>query len=126
MATIHRLIERGELVGITVPLKRREQPGRYIYGFPRFKSWLSDELPTLEPGRLQAEDSPKGQMDYRLYQWITDRPMTYGKMFKDLMPKDAEIWEMKTVDLRVFGWLYKPKIFIAVFGDYADLYKGEK
>ncbi len=51
--------------------------------------------------------------------------MTFGKMFKDLMPKDAETWEMKTVDLRVFGWIYKPKIFIAVFGDYADLYKGK-
>jgi hypothetical protein len=31
---------------------------------------------------------------------------------------------MKTADIRIFGWMYRPRKFIAVFGDYADLYKG--
>ena len=48
----------------------------------------------------------------------------YDRMFKDLIPDKDEVWEMKTVDLRIFGWIYRPRIFIAVFGDYADLYKG--
>jgi len=40
------------------------------------------------------------------------------------MPHQDEVWEAKTPDLRIFGWMYKPRTFVAVFGDYADLYKG--
>ena len=36
-----------------------------------------------------------------------------------------EVWELKTADIRVFGWIYRPLIFIAAFADYADLYKGK-
>ena len=46
-------------------------------------------------------------------------------MFKDLMPIRDEVWEMKTADIRVFGWMYRPRVFIAVFGDCADTYKGK-
>ncbi len=125
MATIPTLLERGELVKITVRLKRGEQPGRYIYGFPEFLGWLNNDLPNLETGRLQADASPKEQMNNLLYRWISDKQMNYGRMLNDLMPKGSETWEMKTPDLRVFGWIYRPKIFIALFGDYADLYKGK-
>jgi hypothetical protein len=41
------------------------------------------------------------------------------------MPREKEVWELKTVDLRLFGWMCKPKHFIGVLGDYADLYKGK-
>lgn len=125
MATIPNLIERSELVKIMVPLKRGEQPGRYIYGLPDFPDWLKNVLPKLETGRLQADESPKEQMYSLLYRWISDKQMNYGRMFKDLIPAESETWEMKTPDLRIFGWIYRPKIFIAVFGDYADLYKGK-
>lgn len=30
---------------------------------------------------------------------------------------------MKTDDLRIFGWMYRPRVFVAAFGDYADWYK---
>jgi hypothetical protein len=40
-----------------------------------------------------------------------------------LSPKEDEVWEFNTIDLRIFGWIYRPNIFIGVFGDYADLYK---
>ncbi|MDA1001514.1 MAG: hypothetical protein O2807_13485 [bacterium] len=49
--------------------------------------------------------------------------MRYGKMFQDLMPNEDEVWEMKTPDLRVFGWVYKPRVFIVAILDYADWYK---
>lgn len=40
------------------------------------------------------------------------------------MPQKDEVWEMKTPDIRIFGWIYQPLKFVVVFGDYADLYKG--
>jgi len=38
----------------------------------------------------------------------------------------TEAWEMKTADLRLFGWMYRPRVFIASFLGYADDYKGLK
>ncbi len=60
-----------------------------------------------------------------MYKWIAGKEIIYDRIFKDLMPMKDEVWEMKTADTRVFGWIYRPRIFIAVFGDYADLYKGK-
>jgi hypothetical protein len=63
-------------------------------------------------------------MSRLIYRWIAGKEIIYDRMFKDLMPMIEEVWELKTVDTRIFGWMYRPRIFIAVFGDYADLYKG--
>jgi hypothetical protein len=30
---------------------------------------------------------------------------------------------MKTADLRIFGWIHRPKVFIATFAGFADDYK---
>jgi hypothetical protein len=62
-------------------------------------------------------------MDDLLSKWIAGAPMRYGRMFQDLMPSRHEVWEMKTADLRVFGWVYRPRVFIAALLDYADWYK---
>ena len=40
------------------------------------------------------------------------------------MPAHDEVWEHKRADLRIFGWMYKPRVFIAVRGVYADDLKG--
>ena len=63
-------------------------------------------------------------MDDRLYRWATGKEILYTRHFQDLVPRSDEVWEMRTADIRIFGWMYCPLKFIAVFGDYADLYKG--
>jgi hypothetical protein len=40
-----------------------------------------------------------------------------------LRPTRHSVWEMKTADLRIFGWLYRPKVFVAAFAGFADDYK---
>ncbi len=123
MATLSILVTRQELIPILVPTDGAAHL-RWVYGFPEFQTWLAVDLPNLEPGRLKAPDAPKEQMDNILYRWITGKDIRYGRQFQDLMPMVDEVWEMKTPDLRIFGWIYQPRKFIAVFGDYADLYKG--
>jgi hypothetical protein len=126
MATLDILTSaaRPELFRIEVPLERGVMPCRLLYGVPSFVVWLSSILPTLERGRLRASETPQEQLDYRFYQWISGGDIKYDRMFKDLMPTADEVWEMKTVDVRVFGWMYRPCVFIAALGDYADLFKG--
>jgi hypothetical protein len=123
MATLDILLQRQILIRILVPT-RREAKLRWIYGFPCFQRWLSNDLPTLVPGRLQAADPPDEQVDSIFYRWITGKRIVYSRQFQDLMPMTDEVWEMKTADIRIFGWMYQPRKLIAVFGDYADLYKG--
>lgn len=74
-------------------------------------------------GRVQSDFAPKEQLITRLLQWITGKPMAYGRMFQDMQPRSDEVWELKTADLRIFGWMYRPRKFIAVRGGYADDYK---
>jgi hypothetical protein len=128
MATLDILTSgaRPALIKIDVPLARGEMPCRLLYGVPSFVAWLSNDLPSVDPGRLGASETPQEQLDYRFYQWIAGHEIKYNRMFKDLMPAADEVWEMKTVDVRVFGWMDRSCIFIAVFGDYADLYKGPR
>lgn len=74
-------------------------------------------------GRVQSSLAPKEQLINRLLQWITGKPMVRGRMFQDLLPQGDAVWELKTADLRIFGWIYRPRKFIAVRGGYADDYK---
>jgi hypothetical protein len=124
MATIDTLLSRGSLVKIAVPLARREFENRSIYGVPDFITWMGKNVPHMKTGRLQATNTPSEQLDDILRRWITGKPLRYGNVVKDLMPAADEVWELKTADLRIFGWIYQPRKYIAVLGAYADDYKG--
>jgi hypothetical protein len=84
---------------------------------------MRNEVPKMVTGRVRSDFSPKEQLIERLRQWMSGDPMAYGRMFKDMEPRTDEVWEMKTADLRLFGWIYRPREFIAVCGGYADDYK---
>lgn len=84
---------------------------------------MAHVVPTLTTGKLQAAQTPLEQMDDILFKWISGRPMIYTRWIQDLMPDTDEVWELKTADLRIFGWICRPRTFIAVKGGYADDYK---
>lgn len=84
------------------------------------------DLPNWRPGRLAVAELPSEQMDNMLHRWITGREMHYGRALQDLMPRSDEVWEMKSADLRIFGWIYVPCVFVAAKLGYADEYKGKR
>jgi hypothetical protein len=108
---------------ILVPLGRGEFEDRKFYALPSFLRFLQETLPTLEGGVLAATETPRQQMDTVLRKWNAGKPMQYGRMFSTLKPTRYSVWEMKTPDLRIFGWLYRPKVFVAAFAGFADDYK---
>lgn len=124
MATFDELLERRVLIRVTVRLRHDQFHERRLYAFPTFLEWVKNEVPKMVTGRLKAAQTPLEQLQVRLREWMAGNPMRYGRMFQDLLPRDRDyVWEMKTPDLRIFGWMYRPKQFIAVFGDFADDYK---
>jgi hypothetical protein len=123
MATFDKLLSEGRIVRVKLRLTRGQFDERELYAYPECLKWMKAEVPQMVTGRVQSAFSPKEQLITRLLQWITGKPMARGRMFQDMSPRSDEVWELKTADLRIFGWMYRPRKFIAVCSGYADHYK---
>lgn len=123
MATFAKLLSDKKLIPVILRLSRRQFPERKIYAYPECVEWMRNEVPQMKTGRVASDFTPKEQLVERFRQWVAGDPMAYGRMFHDMEPSTDNVWEMKTADLRIFGWMYLPKQFIAVRGAYADDYK---
>jgi hypothetical protein len=123
MATFARLLVDQVIIQVKVPLPRGKFPERRLYIYPECLEWARTEIPKMVTGRVASDLSPKEQITLRLQQWISGDPMEYGRMFHDMEPSTDGVWELKTADLRLFGWMYRPLEFIAVCGGYTDDYK---
>lgn len=120
MATLDNL---ATVTRIRVPLAQGEFDEREFYALPSFMRFIQEALPLLPTGVLGATETPKQQMDSVLRKWNSGRPMEYRRSFSTLRPTHHSVWEMKTADLRIFGWIYRPRVFVAAFVGYADDYK---
>ncbi len=129
MATIAKLEERDEILRIESDVYRGMQPHRVMYGLPLFTQWMDDELPRIGRqwgGRL----SPRDQVIDLFQRFIFGRKLRYGTEIHELRPAEKDVWELKTADIRIFGWFVERDIFIAVSGGDAtfvkekDLYHG--
>jgi hypothetical protein len=123
MATFDSLLTSKKLIPVALRLRRGQFPERKIYAYPECVEWMRNEVPKMITGRVASDFTPLEQLVERLRQWIAGDPMEYGRMFHDMDPRTDDVWEMKTADLRIFGWMYRPRQFIAVRGGYADDYK---
>lgn len=123
MATFNKLLQEKRIVRVTLRLGRGQFNDRELYAYPDCLDWMRVEVPKMVTGRVQSSLAPKEQLINRLLQWITGKPMVRGRMFQDLLPQGDAVWELKTADLRIFGWIYRPRKFIAVRGGYAADYK---
>lgn len=130
MSTFDSLIGDGEIRRIEVELGPKELPRRLLFGTPGFIEWLEKRLEGNEPSPLGADISPAEQLDYLFYAFISGQPLVHSRQFRTIRAERNAVWELKTLDLRVFGWFLKRDCFVAVFGDWADhvkshdLYRG--
>lgn len=123
MATIDKI---PIVTKIDIPLGRGEFEERKFYALPAFMNDLKNVVPSLQTGRLNAPMTPLQQLDDILHRWIVGKPFRYNRWLNDLSPQTSETWEMKTADLRIFGWIYRPKVFIGAFIGFTDDYKRQK
>jgi hypothetical protein len=56
MATFDKLEESGEIIRVFVPLPRGAVNRRKFYVLPELLTWMINDLPKLEPGRLKATE----------------------------------------------------------------------
>lgn len=129
MATILNLAKAKTLSKYIPDLRAGEQEFRTLYAAPRFEKWVLEELPKLA-SNWNLEVSPQLQLDDYLINYAIGKPLTFRQQFKPIKYHKDGVWELKTADVRVFGWFYSKDQFIALLGDEAwrvkeyNLYQG--
>jgi hypothetical protein len=111
MATIVELVQAGSLVKLDPALSFRELEMRCIYLLPRAHKWLAEELPETDSDR-QTEETPAMQVDTLFYEFCSGQALQVGTRFKALVHIEDGIWELKTADVRLFGWFTRKDCFL--------------
>ncbi len=120
MATLIELCESGELERIN-PLEEDEQPWRTLYATLNFIQWLDERLPEVEHNNLYSDLSPLEQVFAVFHEYVSGSEFLKDRRFKKLsFTPEQYVWEIKTDDIRIFGWVPKRDVFICCFGDSAD------
>ena len=71
------------------------------------------ELVGFEPSDI----TPLLQARALLKMFISGESLVEGETFRLMMPMEDDVYELKSADLRFFGWFYRPSVFIAVAAD---------
>jgi hypothetical protein len=112
-------LERSKALSRFIPaLRPQEQEFRRLSAAPRFQKWVLDELPNLD-SNWNLDVKPIHQLDDFLNYYSTGGPLTFLRQFSPIHYRGQGVWELKTADVRVFGWFHKQDWFIAVLGDMA-------
>jgi hypothetical protein len=123
MPTIANLVDSGAIVKIDVELAPRDQPLRLLYGTPPFVEWLREVLGGAGPAGLLGVTSPAEQIDDLFHSFLSGEHLVFTRQFRVVRAEENAVWELKTPDIRIFGWFMAKDCFVAVFGNWADIAK---
>lgn len=130
MSPLELLVEANVITRIDVEMGLQEQPMRLLYGTPGFIDWLKEILSGAQPKSRLGEATPSEQIDQLFYSFLSGLPLIYMRQFRFIRPEKNAVWELKTPDIRIFGWFLKKDCFVCVCGNWADevkdynLYRG--
>ena len=122
MATIAMLVQQGALQRYDAVLGPRELETRRFFASSRLVKWFSEELSELGSA-WNIEVTPAEQLDKLLRDYVVGKVLTYKFNFYPLTPHGSSVWELKTADLRVFGWFHTIDCFIGVVANTAQKVK---
>jgi hypothetical protein len=101
-----------------------------LYLFPHVRDWMRDTLPDLEPFFDHGRLSPIEQVDALLHDFIVDEDLAYYERSHSMRPETPGVWELKSPDIRLFGWFKSRRVFVVGEADSAfrckqyELYTG--
>src|SRR5579872_1804666 len=110
-------------------LEASQQEFRCIYLSKKLQNWMVNDLPNLQ-ATWQTELTCQEQVLELMEMFCAGDPLDSSTQFHALRPIDRGVWELKTGDVRIFGWFPKKDHFIGVVAHdafrvkYHDLYHG--
>lgn len=123
MPTIADLVDNGAIIKIDVELAPRDQPLRLLYGTPQFIQWLQQLVRGDEPLRRLGQTTAAEQIDDLFHSFLSSETLIFTRQFRVVRAEANAVWELKTPDIRIFGWFMARDCFLAVFGNWADTIK---
>lgn len=112
MATLSELCEQHELEQLGGGLDENEQPGRLLYALPHVVDWLENALPALDPILDEGRQSPLQQVDDLFHDFVSGEDLAFYERSHSMLPAERGIWELKTPDVRLFGWFWRRGVFV--------------
>jgi hypothetical protein len=123
MTTIEELVEANAISRIEIEMHPRDQVLRLLYGTPDFIAWLDELAKGSQPGRRLGEATPAEQVDDLFNTFLSGMPLVHMRQFRTIRAEKNAVWELKTPDVRIFGWFLKKDCFVGVFGNWTDQVK---
>lgn len=111
MATLVELEARGELERLDAALDPDEQEFRCVYALRIVVDGLQKRLSTMV-SKWKTEQTPAEQLDEILYNFVSGNALDYPKQFHEIKHHGDGFWELRSPDLRLFGFFYKIDCFI--------------
>lgn len=113
MPTPSDAADSGQLVKIDGGLDAHEQEQRLLYAMPRAVAWLENELDDLEAdGFYDNAPTPNQQADDLFYSFVSGEDMDSEWPPHVMLPSERGVWELRTADLRFFGWFWRKGVFV--------------
>jgi hypothetical protein len=124
MSTIAKLIGDETLRSVTLGLLDDELPERGLFGTSRLFRFLSDELPAIasQDSMLSAQE----QVSNLCGRYLTNKPLILRSPISPIRHLENGIWELKTLDVRIFGWFTAKDCMIIDAGCDVKLLKAGK
>ena len=113
MPTPDDAVAAGQLYKIDGGLDAAEQVQRLLYAMPRAVRWMNDKLEGLDAdGYHENAQSPMMQTDDLFYTFVSGGVIESDWPPHVMRPPREGVWELRTADLRFFGWFWRKGIFI--------------
>jgi hypothetical protein len=89
---------------------------RYIFVSGKFQEWAQKEMPAIVP-RFEDDSSAPIQVEEEFSGFRYGYGLAFGTDARRLEPTDFSVWELKTPDVRIFGWFPAMNHFVAHMGE---------
>lgn len=96
---------------------------RKVYVTPSFAQWVGHDLSAVVASDL-SQASPRSQLNSELEAFCIGRVLVMPLDFHCLEPSSSCVWQLKTPDLRLFGWFIKKDWIILHRGEDANRLHG--
>jgi hypothetical protein len=124
MSTIANLLTKGRLKPVNLGLLDDELPERGLLGTSRLFDFLEHELPGVASQDVSL--SALEQVANLFGRYLRDRPLVLSSPISPIRHLERAIWELKTLDVRVFGWFASKDTMIIDAGCDVKLLKSGK
>jgi hypothetical protein len=125
MATLTTLIASGALRRWALDDLDARMPVRTVAVCPQFEAWLETECPDSHVDRDKAM-TPCEQVVDALDRLVVDAAFPHAGMLVNITPQAKGVYELKTTDVRIFGFFPGQSQFVATAADLKKRLKAQK